>query len=206
VLIARRAGTRRYYDLPGRVLPPDILNRPEPELAETRQWQTLLKLRQRRLAALGPADLKHVSSLVQRIEIEGCPSLYCLREDVPLLDAQDTPMEPMLLAPLDPLIYDRRVTAMLWGFSYTWEVYTPPAKRVRGYYALPLLIADAIVGHVDPKADRSQKKLMIMNRSVRRGHRASPAIKSLAKFLGLKKSCRNDQSKKTPQRFLVERS
>ena len=43
----------------------------------------------------------------------------------------------MLLAPLDPLIYDRRLTSALWNFEYTWEVYTPPAKRKRGYYALP---------------------------------------------------------------------
>ena len=187
VLIARRAGTRRYYDLPERVLPEYVLKQPEPGADETCQWLILLKLRQRRLAALGIAELKRVPELVQRIEIEGCPPLYCLREDLPLLDAQPTPAEPMLLAPLDPLIYDRRVTAKLWGFSYTWEVYTPPAKRVRGYYALPLLIADQIVGHVDPKADRSQKKLLIMNRSVRKGHRVSPAINGLAKFLGLKK-------------------
>lgn len=44
-------------------------------------------------------------------------------------------------APLDPLIYDCRVTAALWGYDYMWEVYTPPHERVCGYYALTIRLA-----------------------------------------------------------------
>jgi uncharacterized protein YcaQ len=91
-----------------------------------------------------------------------------------------------LLAPLDPLIYDRRVTSALWNFDYTWEVYTPPTKRVRGYYALPVLAGTALVGHVDPKADRKNRKLHIISRSVRRGQALTPAVRALAGWLGLK--------------------
>jgi hypothetical protein len=90
------------------------------------------------------------------------------------------------LAPLDPLIYDRRVTARLWGFDYTWEVYTPPAKRVRGYYALPVLAGTEIVGHVDPKADRAAGRLRVVSRRLRRGHRVATAVTELAGFLGLR--------------------
>ncbi|RYD29759.1 MAG: winged helix-turn-helix domain-containing protein, partial [Verrucomicrobiaceae bacterium] len=133
-------------------------------------------------------ELHLVADLVQAIRISDmdAPVLHCLREDVHLLDAAGDPPPPILLAPLDPLIYDRKVTSALWGFDYIWEVYTPPHKRVRGYYALPVLSGDAIVGHVDPKADHKTRKLHVISRSVRRGHSVAPAVKSLAKFLGLK--------------------
>ena len=187
VLIARRIGNRRYYDLPERVLPRQTLACAEPTAAETRRWTVLLRLRQRRLTTLSASELRLVSELVQPIEVERCATLYCLREDLPLLE---TPAEihprVTLLAPLDPLIYDRRLTRWLWDYNYTWEVYTPPAKRVRGYYALPVLTGIELVGHIDPKADRVQKKLKVVNRSVRRGHRASTAVRELAGFLGLK--------------------
>ena len=188
VLIARRVGTRRYYDLPERVLPPQILAMPEPSVAETARWVALLKLRQRRLVTLSHSELRHVSDVVQAIKVDGCPLLYCLSEDLPLLDANDSSPSaaPILLAPLDPLIYDRRLTRSLWDYDYTWEVYTPPAKRVRGYYALPVLAGLELVGHIDPKADRKNKKLVVVNRSMRRGARAASAVRELARFLELK--------------------
>ena len=97
------------------------------------------------------------------------------------------PDSPLLLAPLDPLIYDRRVTSALWGFDYTWEAYTPPHKRRRGYYALPVLAGTAIVGHVDPKADRPARRLRIMARAVKRGHKVAHALDQLANWLGLRR-------------------
>jgi uncharacterized protein YcaQ len=117
-----------------------------------------------------------------------------LREDAPLFEEiknqkpeiKNAEQSPRLLAPLDPLIYDRRVTRALWDFDYTWEVYTPAHKRVRGYYALPLLAGTELVGHVDPKADRAAKKLRVVSRRVRRGHASAPAVRALAEFLGLR--------------------
>jgi uncharacterized protein YcaQ len=186
LLIARRAGNRRFYDLPERVLPAAILARPEPSPGETRRWLTLLKLRQRRLVPLSPRELRAVRDLVQPLAVDGCPPLYFLQEDLPLLDRTDTPAEPKLLAPLDPLIYDRRLTRQLWGYDYSWEVYTPPARRVRGYYALPLLVGLELVGHVDPKADRPNRKLRVVKRSVHRGYCSAGAVRQLAGFLRLK--------------------
>lgn len=195
VLIARRGeGNRRIYDLPERVLPPAILRLPEPSLKETTRWEALLKLRQRRLTVLKRDELPHVADLVQPIAVENCPTLYCLRTDLPLLDEisnfkseiSNQQREALLLAPLDPLIYDRRVTSALWDFDYTWEVYVPPTKRKRGYYALPVLAGTDLVGHVDPKADRSARRLRVMARAVRRGHKIVDAVRTLARWLGLK--------------------
>lgn len=202
LLIARREQNRRLYDLPERVLPASVLATPEPSSADTARWIALLKVRQRRLSTLKRAELALVADAVQPVVIAGvdCPTLYCLREDVPTLlasadrstleaprtTATSKPPLPLLLAPLDPIIYDRRVTAALWNFDYTWEAYTPPHKRTRGHYALPLLAGTEIVGDVDPKADREKKKLRIVSRRVRRGHQVKEAVAALARFLGLK--------------------
>lgn len=194
LLIARRGhDNRRYYDLPERALPPHILARPESSPAETARWETHLKLRQRRLTPLKRTELPLVADLVQPVAVENCPPLFCLRSDLPLVDdtgdsqsALRNPHSAILLAPLDPLIYDRRVTSDLWNFNYTWEVYTPPAKRVRGYYALPLLAGNELVGHVDLKADRPARRLRVMSRSVKRGHRAADPVRALARWLGLR--------------------
>jgi hypothetical protein len=51
-----------------------------------------------------------------------------------------------LLAPFDPVVWDRRRFEMLWGWAYRFEAYTPAPKRVRGYYALPLLWRDQVIG------------------------------------------------------------
>ena len=193
MLIARRINQRRYYDLPERVLPAATLAAPKPSSRETARWFATLKLRQRRLASLKRDELRAIDDLVQPVTIEGCGPLYCLASDLPLLDLAIENAEskiknspPRLIAPLDPLIYDRRLTARLWNLDYTWEVYTPPAKRTRGYYALPVLVGHEFVGHVDPKADRENGRLRPVSRRIRRGHRVSPAVGELARFLGLK--------------------
>ncbi|MBC8009972.1 MAG: winged helix DNA-binding domain-containing protein, partial [Burkholderiales bacterium] len=193
VLIARREAGRRLYDLPERVLPAAVLARMEATAEETVRWEGLLKLRQRRLCALKRAELAAVADRVVAVRIAGAAGLvYCLREDVAALeaagDATGAAERARLLAPLDPLIYDRGLARVLWDFEYTWEVYTPPAKRRRGYYALPLLAGAELVGHVDPKADRKGGRLAVVGREVRRGHAGAGkmATAELAVFLGLR--------------------
>lgn len=193
VLISTRRVFRRVYDLPQRVLPASVLNAPTPSAAEAHRWRVLTRLRQRRLVRLGRTDLAMVDDRVQPVRIDGGPVVYCLQEDTGLLEApEDATPTPRanghvhLLAPLDPLIYDRTLTRRLWDFDYTWEVYTPPAKRVRGYYALPVLAGETIVGHVDPKADRDRGRLRVVSRRVSRGVRTAPAVTELARFLGLR--------------------
>jgi len=191
LLIARRGeNNRRYYDLPERVLPAATLKLPEPSRKEIARWEVLLKLRQRRLTPLKRTELPLVADLVQPLAIPGCPTLYCLKSDLPLLEPSALSSQPsaqaVLLAPLDPLIYSRPVTATLWNFDYTWEVYTPPTKRKRGYYALPILAGTDLVGHVDPKADRAARRLRIVARSVRRGHKIQDTVRHFAAWLGLR--------------------
>lgn len=191
VLITQRRNFRRVYDLPERVLPPAVRDRPASDGASSARWLAHLRVRQRRLAAIPKKELPLVADRVAPLEVEGCPTpLHCLVEDLERIEraASTPPAErARLLAPLDPLIYDRRVTARVWDFEYTWEVYTPPAKRVRGYYAMPVLNGDAIVGHVDPKADRKAGSLHLVGRRVARGQTYAPAVRELARFLGLKR-------------------
>lgn len=188
VLIARRVNNRRHYDLPERVLPAAVLAQPAAPATDTARWLALLKLRQRRLVTLKRDELQCVESEVQPVRVADCPTLYCLREDAPHLaaagDLVDRPAGPLLLAPLDPIIYDRRVTSALWGFDYTWEAYTPAAKRVRGYYALPVLAGTDLVGHIDPRADRPGRRLHVISRRIRRGHVTTGALRDFAHWLG----------------------
>jgi hypothetical protein len=190
VLIAGRQSNRRIYDLPERVLPAAVLAGREHSAEETARWLAVTRLRQHRLVALRRAELSLVEDLVQPVEVDGCPVLHCLREDLHWFEpAEGTaagPADPLLLAPLDPLIYDRRVTRHLWGFDYAWEAYVPAPKRTRGYYALPVLTGVDIVGHVDIRADRKRGRLCVVSRSVRRGQRTMPAVLGLARFLGLR--------------------
>ncbi len=66
------------------------------------------------------------------------------------------------LAPLDPFVWDRDLLLRLFGFDYRWEVYTPAAKRRWGYYVLPLLFGDRLVGRIEPRIDRKSRAIRIL--------------------------------------------
>ncbi len=66
------------------------------------------------------------------------------------------------LAPLDPLMWDRSALGPLYGFDYRWEVYTPAAKRRWGYYVLPILFGDRLVGRIEPRIDRGAKVVRVL--------------------------------------------
>lgn len=100
-----------------------------------------------------------------RVEIEGVRRpYYALAEDAPLLaEAETWEAEPEIrfIAPLDNLLWRRPRLVDLFDFDYTWEVYTPAAKRQYGYYAMPILYGERLVGRLDPKLDRKRKTLII---------------------------------------------
>jgi len=188
LLIAERRGFRRVYDLAARVMPASAAA-PAPSDEELHRWRTLLPVRQRRLVRLRRTDVEELGDLLQPVQIEGKHLAYCLREDVPLLEqARKIPREDhcLLLSPLDPLIYDRKLTRDLWDFDFTWEVYTPAATRKRGYYSLPVLSGLELVGDIEPKAERKARRLRIVSRRIKRGHSTSAAAKELSAFLGLR--------------------
>jgi uncharacterized protein YcaQ len=188
LLISGRQANRRLYDLPGRVLPAAVLARRESAPVEAARWSAITRLRQHRLVCLKRSELALVEDLVAAVAIDGCPTLHCLSGDLPLFDergGEERDAGPMLLAPLDPMIYDRRVTRQLWGFDYTWEAYVPAPRRKRGYYALPVLAGGELVGHVDLKADRDRGRLGVVSRKISGRHGTAPAVRALARFLGL---------------------
>ena len=67
------------------------------------------------------------------------------------------------LAPLDPFVWDREFLRSLYDFDYVWEVYVPAAKRRWGYYVLPLLFGDRLVGRIEPRFDRRAERLQIID-------------------------------------------
>jgi hypothetical protein len=69
------------------------------------------------------------------------------------------------LAPLDPLMWDRAALAPLYDFEYKWEVYTPAAKRRWGYYVLPILFGDRLVGRIEPRIQRTARRVRILGLS-----------------------------------------
>ncbi len=100
------------------------------------------------------------------VEVEGLArERYVPASDRDTLEATRRPRRGRravaLLAPLDPFMWDRRLVLELFGFDYKWEVYTPRAKRKHGYYVLPVLFGDALVGRIEPRIDRAAKVLHI---------------------------------------------
>ncbi|MEX2612410.1 MAG: crosslink repair DNA glycosylase YcaQ family protein, partial [Gaiellaceae bacterium] len=90
-----------------------------------------------------------------------------------------------LLSPFDRLIHDRDRAEVLFDFRYRLEMYVPKAKREFGYYVLPLLVGDELVGRAEPLFDRKTKTLQILG-AWGDTSRLDEALESLAMFLGAK--------------------
>ena len=111
-----------------------------------------LTLMARRNPGLGPltpviaAALK--SGELEREEIEGETYLWPALDPALGDDWRDrpTPRDVRLLTPFDPIVWDRRRFEHLWGWAYRFEAYTPPSRRLFGYYAMPLLWSDTVIG------------------------------------------------------------
>jgi uncharacterized protein len=100
-------------------------------------------------------------------------------------DATDGPVpdRATLLSPFDRLIHDRDRAEALFGFRYRLEMYVPPAKREYGYYVLPLLVGDRVVGRAEPRFDRRTKTLDLLG-AWGDTSRLDEALDELAAFLG----------------------
>jgi uncharacterized protein len=82
---------------------------------------------------------------------------FVLAGEVGLLEAPPEPTPSVaFLAPFDPLLWDTALLASLFGFEYVWEGFFPAAKRRWGYYVLPVLFADRLVGRIEPRIDRDR--------------------------------------------------
>ena len=169
--IARRENFERWFDRVERLLPDEVralhaVDGPAlPDEHEERRYRSRKRLRARRLFRPNKNDLAVLGAdafAPIAVEEGGARPWYVLREDLTALTAAEdlaVSDDVSLLAPLDPLVYDRERTRAVFGFDYTWEVYTPAAKRRWGYYVLPILWGDRLAGRLDPKIDRKTKTL-----------------------------------------------
>lgn len=159
VAIAGRVGRERLWDLAGRVYPPDV-DVPSVEDATRRKDE-------RRLAALGiargktrvvPVEPWDVGEAGEPAVVDGVKGEW--RVD-PATLGDDFESRTALLSPFDRLIHDRIRALELFDFEYTLEMYKPAANRRWGYYALPILHGDQLVGKVDAVVDRKASVLRV---------------------------------------------
>ncbi len=184
--ISRRDGNRRFYDLVERLVPAGLLERRASEEDAARHR---LLSRYRAVGMLGtvlpgeiaigtgktPERRRHLAGLVDQgtllpVEVDGLPhTRYILAEEAPILagitstaEADEAPPSVTFLAPLDPLVWDRRLLRDLFDFDYVWEVYVPAEKRRYGYYVLPILFGNRLVGRIEPRLDRATRTVRIL--------------------------------------------
>jgi uncharacterized protein len=188
--LARRDGNRRYYDLLERLLPADVLDRKIP-LEE--QLRHKLHSRYRAHGLLGVSGAGDVfgglgyakpddrlpgypgrnalrEELVERgdlvsVQVEGVlGKRLVVSEDVELLEAPpNPPLSVAFVPPFDPIIWDRKLLASLFGFEYVWELFFPPEKRRWGWYVLPIVFRDRFVGRIEPRIDRDEARVQVLN-------------------------------------------
>jgi uncharacterized protein YcaQ len=159
VAIAGRVGRERLWDLPERVYPADVV---VPSADEAHRLRN-----ERRLASLGIARQKTTAMPLEPTDVGETGELAVVegtkgewRVDPGALD-QDFEGRTALLSPFDRLVYDRVRAQELFDFEYTLEMYKPAAKRRWGYFALPVLHEDRLVGKVDAVADRKASVLRV---------------------------------------------
>ena len=180
--VARREGNRRHYDLIERLVPAELLELKESE-EDAMTHRLLSRYRATGMtkpagtqaevmysAGSGPERIRRTQRLVEDgtllpIDVENLKGTrYIIAAEAPILEAaSDSELAAgvSFLAPLDPLMWDRRMLRELFGFDYLWEVYVPESKRRWGYYVLPILFGDRFVGRIEPRLDRKTNTLTI---------------------------------------------
>ncbi|UVE16209.1 winged helix DNA-binding domain-containing protein [Pseudomonas sp. LS44] len=173
VTVAGRRGFERLYDLPERVFSTALLNQPELDEADAQRQLVL-----RAAMALGVATEKDLREYFRLTPADSRARLAELLESGDLLAVRvhgwDKPAycagEPntvrrieasALLSPFDSLVWERERTERLFDFRYRLEIYTPPHKRVYGYYVLPFLHRERLAARVDLRAERALSRLAV---------------------------------------------
>ena len=188
LLIHHKSGSRKYYDLAERYFSPELLNaeNPCPDDMALLRWRI-----KRRVGAVGMLwnrrsdawlginmSTEQRNSAINALEADGAivqaevesirSPLFFLAEDMPLMEAVrqgvlDTKPRLEFLAPLDPVLWDRKLVEALWDYHYKWEIYTPVNQRKYGYYVLPILYGDRFVGRIEAGADRKSATFVVRN-------------------------------------------
>jgi len=168
-----RRNFERVYDLTERVIPKDLLRAPAPSEEESHR-----RLLEMSIAGLGVATVKDLADYFRIKVPDARPRIAELAEDGRLIPVriQGWPnpayIDPAtkvprrvdvraLVAPFDPIVWERARTHRLFDFHSRIEIYTPSHKRVHGYYVVPFVLGDTLVARVDLKADRKAEILLV---------------------------------------------
>jgi hypothetical protein len=203
LIIHHRINTRKVYDFSHNHLRDELLKREDPNLMEEayQDWYVLRRIGSVGLlwgksgdAWLGMPGIKSkernraLSRLVEdgrlhQVQVTGISQPFYMRSDErsaleTLLCSGAPPLRAAFLAPLDNLIWDRRLVEALFGFSYRWEVYKPKEEREYGYYVLPVLYGDRFVARFEPGRDKKSGDFIIKNWWWEPGVRVSSRMRS----------------------------
>ncbi len=213
VLIHHREGQRKFYDRTERMFGPRPDPAPRPETADAMAFETFTWLGMSGRYGLSylrtQEDGRGRSAITRRqirqrliddgrlveVRVQGERAPYVIRADrLPLLETVAAgevprawkpvhdPPEAVLLAPLD-VVVGRGRAKDLFDFEHRWEVYTPPSKRRWGYYVLPILIGDRLVGRLEPRRDRANGDLRIARAWWEEGIDRARVVEPLARGL-----------------------
>ncbi len=170
LMIADRLNFEKVYDLTERVVPSEILAQ-QVSRSQMVDWSCGQAIE--RLGVATSGELADFWCLVTRgeaeqwsrenlttVEIEG--ERFYARPDWPELSLPDPPSRIRLLAPFDPLVRNRNRLSWLFGFDYRFEAFVPAARRTYGYYVIPLLEGEQLVGRLSPRFDRKKNRLEVL--------------------------------------------
>jgi uncharacterized protein len=192
----RRGSFERVYDLTERVIPAEILALPTPD--ERHAQRALIERAAQALGVataqdlrdyfrLGPSEARQaIASLLEGgvlepVEVPGWTHLAYLYRDARRARRISS---CALLAPFDPLVWERSRDLRLFDFHYRIEIYTPADKRQHGYYVLPFLLGDRLVARLDLKADRQGERLLVHAVHLE-PHAPSDAMDAISEELGV---------------------
>ena len=188
LIIHHKKGSRKYYDIAEKYLSKEILEADNPCKNEDEFlcWRVL-----RRIGAIGLLWDKNSTAFlgldinaakrkkaletlteegkISPVVVEGIKQPFYYRTDDSELmrdvleGTADLKPRMSFIAPLDPLMWDKSLVLALWGYQYSWEIYTPATKRRYGYYTLPILFGDRFVGRIEAVPDRKTGVLVVRN-------------------------------------------
>jgi uncharacterized protein YcaQ len=181
--VANKTGTQKLYDFTRNVIP-TLYNSKEPFATEE---DFLIWYVNRRIGSVGllwnkkggawqghyiydnvkrETAIQHLfeADEIIQLQVEDVKSpFYMQKKDEVLLNSSNRQSQVKFLAPLDNMLWDRDMVKQLFGFEYSWEVYTPVVKRKYGYYVLPVIYGDQLVARFEPEKAKKNAPFQIKN-------------------------------------------